>query len=223
MSASAQRREEEKLRRRREILDAADALYLQKGWEALTVEQVARSARLSRALVYLYFRDKEDLLFAIGERALRLLCERFAAALASQSRGLDQVQAIARAYLGYAHEFPHYFDFLSRFHASAASAEPGSNESACHGAGDAAIGTVVLAIESGRKDGSIRPRPADVDRADVGASDSKTLAVTLWAFTHGVCQVVMARSRKLARIGISDGDFSAYAFGIMRMVIEGSP
>ena len=73
MSYIAERREEEKERRRVEILDAAEALYAKKGWDAVTVDQVARSARLSRALVYVYFRDKEELLFAIGERAMRLL------------------------------------------------------------------------------------------------------------------------------------------------------
>ncbi len=51
MSNIAARREDEKERRRAEILDAAEALYIRKGWAALTVEQVARSARLSRALV----------------------------------------------------------------------------------------------------------------------------------------------------------------------------
>ncbi len=111
MSYIAERREDEKERRRGEILDAAEALYADKGWEALTVDQVARSARLSRALVYVYFRDKEDLLFAIGERAMRVLLERFVAALATRQLGMDQIEAIGRAYIGYALEFPHYFDF----------------------------------------------------------------------------------------------------------------
>jgi AcrR family transcriptional regulator len=46
MSYISVRREEEKERRRAEILDAAEALYAKKGWDALTVDQVARSARL---------------------------------------------------------------------------------------------------------------------------------------------------------------------------------
>ena len=49
MSYIMARREQEKERRRAEILDAAEALYAKKGWDALTVDQVARSARLSRA------------------------------------------------------------------------------------------------------------------------------------------------------------------------------
>src|SRR6202045_2617793 len=104
MSYISARREEEKERRRAEILDAADALYAKKGWDALTVDQVARSARLSRALVYVYFRDKEELLSPIGERPMRLLRDRFTEAPASHSVGMDKVEAIGRAYMGYAYE-----------------------------------------------------------------------------------------------------------------------
>src|SRR5580692_2163167 len=160
MSYIAIRRGEEKERRRAEILDAAEALYAKKGWDALTVDQVARSARLSRALVYVYFRDKEELLFAIGERAMGVLRDRFIAAAAGHALGMDQVEAIGRAYMAYAYEFPHYFDFCSRFQAHSVAVDPGSHEGACRAAGDEAIGAVVQAIETGLQDGSIR--------ADVG-------------------------------------------------------
>jgi len=50
MSYLAERREEEKERRRLEIIEAAESLYAEKGWDAVTMDQVARQARLSRAL-----------------------------------------------------------------------------------------------------------------------------------------------------------------------------
>jgi AcrR family transcriptional regulator len=205
MSYIAVRREEEKERRRAEILDAAETLYAKKGWDGLTVDQVARTARLSRALVYVYFRDKEDLLFAIGERAMQLLRDRFLAAAAGTARGMDQVDAIGRAYMGYAHEFPHYFDFCTRFQSHSADADPSTNEGACHVAGDQLIGTVVQAIETGIRDGSIR--------ADVG--DPLLLALTLWAFTHGIIQIAMAKGPDLARRGVAIQDFSNYAFQLL--------
>ncbi len=210
MSYIAERRGEEKERRRAEILDAAEALYAEKGWDALTVDQVARSARLSRALVYVYFRDKEELLFAIGARAMGLLRDRFVAASAGHGSGMDQVEAIGRAYMDYAIEFPHYFDFCSRFQSHSVSVDPGSHEGACHAAGDEAIGVVVRAIETGIRDGSIRP--------DVG--EPLLLAVTLWAFTHGVIQVAMAKGSDLARFGIAVPDLSNYAFGLIRTVAQ---
>jgi len=213
MSYIAVRREEEKERRRAEILDAAEALYAKKGWDALTVDQVARSARLSRALVYVYFRDKEDLLFAIGERAMRLLHDRFKAAIAGTARGMDQVDAIGRAYMGYAHEFPHYFDFCTRFQSHSMEADSSTNEGACQVAGDQVLGTVVQAIETGIRDGSIR--------AHVG--DPMLLALTLWAFTHGIIQIAMAKGSDLARRGVAVQDFSNYAFQLLRRSAESKP
>jgi AcrR family transcriptional regulator len=213
MSYIAERRGEEKERRRAEILDAAEVLYAQRGWDAVTMEQVARSARLSRALVYVYFRDKEELLFAIGERAMKLLYSRFTAAVAGNSAGMDQVEAIGRAYMGYAHEFPHYFDFSARFQSHAASADPGSNETACQVSGDAAISVLVQAIETGKRDGSIR--------ADVGGS--MMLAVTLWAFTHGMIQLAMAKGSDLARMGVATPDLANYAFAQMRQMAQSPP
>jgi AcrR family transcriptional regulator len=210
MSYITDRRGEEKERRRAEILDAAEALYVKKGWDALTVDQVARRARLSRALVYVYFRDKEELLFAIGERAMRLLRDRFIEAVASHVSGVDKIEAIGRAYMGYAYEFPHYFDFCSRFQAHSVAADPGSHESACRVAGDEAIGVVVQAIEAGIGDGSIRP--------DIG--EPVLLATTLWAFTHGIIQLAMAKGSDLARFGIAIPDLSNYAFGLIRTVVQ---
>jgi AcrR family transcriptional regulator len=204
MSYIADRRVEEKERRRAEIVDAAERLYAEKGWDSVTMDQVARSARLSRALLYVYFRDRDELQFAIGERALKVLRERFLEAVGQHVRGLDQVEAIGRAYMVYAHEFPHYFDICARIQAHAMSTDPGSNEGACAVAGDAAISVVVQAIRTGMQDGSIR--------TDIG--DPMLFAVTLWAFTHGVIQL-MAKGTDLARLGVAIPDFSAYALSLL--------
>lgn len=212
MSYIAARREDEKERRRAEILDAAEALYIKKGWDALTVEQVARSARLSRALVYVYFRDKEDLLFAIGARAMRLLCARFAAAAATRGSGMDQIEAIGRAYVGYASEFPHYFDFCSRFQAQAIATDPDTNEGSCKMAGDQVLATVIQAIDAGVRDGSIR--------SDIG--DPRMFAMTLWAFTHGIIQLATVKGADLARHGIAIPTFNDNAFQLIRHMAQPS-
>lgn len=210
MSYIAQRRVEEKERRRAEILDAAEALYAKEGWDLVTVDQVARGARLSRALVYVYFKDKEEILFAIGERAMCLLRDRFIAAAASSALGMEKIEAIGRAYMAYAFEFPHYFDFCSKFNAHAGSPEPGSLDLACRAAGDEAIGVVVKAIECGIADGSVRPT----------VGDPIMLAVTLWSFTHGLAQLAMAKGSDMARFGIGIPELSNYGFDLLRRVTQ---
>jgi len=213
MSYIAERRSEEKERRRGEILDAATALYAEKGWDAVTMDQVARSARLSRALVYVYFRDKDELLFAIGERAMLELRERFVAAAAGAATGMDKVQAIGRAYMQYAHDLPHYFDVCSRFNAHVDQPDDGSNAGACSAAGDMAIAEVVKAIEVGKHDGSIR--------ADVG--DSMLLALSLWAFTHGIIQIAMTKHNDFAHLGVSVDRLTDYAFELIGVMAQGAP
>jgi len=214
MSYIVERREEEKERRRGEFLDAAESLYAKQGWEAVTMDQVARNARLSRALVYVYFRDKDDLLFAIGERAMKQLYQRFAAAIEIPGTGRDKVMAIGRAYMGYAVEFPHYFDFCSRFerHHSGSGVTP--NEEACEKAGDAVMGLLVQVIQGAVSDGSIAPKVA---------RDPLMLAFSLWAFTQGIVQISVAKGADLAHRGAAVAEFGDYAFELLETLLRGSP
>ena len=55
-------------RTRRALRDAFFALILEKGYEAVTVEEITNQADLGRTTFYLHYRDKEDLLMeSIGE------------------------------------------------------------------------------------------------------------------------------------------------------------
>ena len=117
MSYLTERRQEEKDRRRTEIVDAAEALYAETGWDAITMDQVARRARLSRALLYVYFKDKSDLHMALVERSLEALHDRFVAAREGRTNGIAEVEAIGRAYLAFSVETPHYFDACARYQA----------------------------------------------------------------------------------------------------------
>jgi AcrR family transcriptional regulator len=214
MSYIAERREEEKERRRGELLDAAESLYAKQGWEAVTIDQVARTARLSRALVYIYFRDKDDLLYAIGERAMKLLHQRFAAAVETPGSGRDKVDAIGRAYMGYALEFKHFFDFCSRYQGHEVTSSASPNDEACHQAAEAVMDLVVQAIQAGVADGSI---------SAALAREPRLLGLSLWAFTHGIVQIAVAKANDLARKGVSAPVFSNYAFELVRTLLRSSP
>ncbi|HEY7739480.1 MAG TPA: helix-turn-helix domain-containing protein [Steroidobacteraceae bacterium] len=212
MSYIAVRREEEKERRRAGIVDAAEQLYAEVGWDAVTMENVAKTARLSRALIYVYFRDKSDLLHAITERALLELRERFVAAAARHPLGLDKVQAIGRAYVLFQQEKPYSFDACSRFHAhQAANDEP--TEAACAAAGDAVIGVIVQALIEGQADGSIRK--------DIG--NPAQVCVMLWAFTHGLIQVGNNKKQEIARLGIEVSQLMEGSFGMLRYLLAAQP
>jgi len=208
MSYIAERREEEKERRRIEIIEAAEALYAEKGWDAVTMDAVARQARLSRALIYVYFRDKEDLLLAIAERAINELRQRFADAVKRHALAIDQIEAMGRAYVLFQQQNPFQFDACTRYHAHQTKAgEP--CEQACTAAGDALITVMVATLEQGLKDGSIRQDLAD----------PLQVCVMLWAFTHGLIQIATTKSQEIARHGVEVPKLMEDAYAMLRRML----
>jgi AcrR family transcriptional regulator len=58
---TTKRREKEKEQRKRTILRAAQQLFFKKGFKSVTVESIAKQAKLSKGAVYLYFKSKEEI------------------------------------------------------------------------------------------------------------------------------------------------------------------
>ena len=163
MSYTVQRREEERERRRQEILAAAESLYSEVGWEAVTMDRIARSARLSRALLSVSFRDKDDVLLGISELAMRDLYRRFVEASATHVTGLDKVEAMGRGYVAWALDAPHRFDACARFQARPGSTDGAldPNLAACQAVGDSVLTVLATAIGTGLADGTISPAVGD--------------------------------------------------------------
>jgi len=213
MSYIAERRQEEKDRRRAEIVDASEELYREVGWDAVTMDGVAKSARLSRALVYVYFKDKRDLHLAIAVRALETMHSRFTEASERAKLGIEKIDAIGRAYLAFGHEFPHYFDACARLEAQAPQvpddAELDPQEHQCVAIGKRVHDAVVDALIAGQKDGTVR--------ADMG--DLQVTSRVLWGFTHGMIQIAMTKNKALARAGISVPEFGQQAIDMIRYML----
>jgi len=67
--------------RREEFLDAAAALTLEKGLDAVTMEAVARRVGVSKTLTYAYFSDRYEMLVALFDRETSIIDEHLQAAL----------------------------------------------------------------------------------------------------------------------------------------------
>ncbi|HTP39235.1 MAG TPA: TetR/AcrR family transcriptional regulator [Steroidobacteraceae bacterium] len=194
----SERRLEEKDRRRSQILDAAESVAATSGIESLTMEQVARRARLSRALIYLYFKDKLDLHFGLCERGIALLTQRFEEAHRRPMQGLAKIIAIGRAYVAFSQEFPVYFDALARFQAQEAELpqSPGATAAgsltACLAASARLHEIIASVIAEGQRDGTISP----------AAGDPLAVSLTLWGFMHGIIQLSTTKAALLGELGL---------------------
>ena len=54
--------------RREQILDAANELFAERGYEEVTIEDVAKSAGVARGLVHHYFGGRKEVYIALVER-----------------------------------------------------------------------------------------------------------------------------------------------------------
>jgi len=81
LSRSALRRLREKEQRYNTILKAAETLFAQKGYHQTSIEEIADLAEVSTGAVYIYFKNKEDLLITlmqeIGHQLRKLLADEF--------------------------------------------------------------------------------------------------------------------------------------------------
>lgn len=107
------RREMEKLGRQEEILDAAERTFFRQSYQHTTMDDIARAADLSRALLYVYFKDKPAIMRGIMLRAAHALQSRFEEPLHLFQTGLEQIEGIGHAYHAFSRQQPDYFDVLT--------------------------------------------------------------------------------------------------------------
>jgi AcrR family transcriptional regulator len=85
-------RERKKERTRQVIADAARALFAERGFDAVTVAEIARAADVSEATVFNYFPTKEDLFYS----RLEAFEEELLSAIRDRARGETILEAFAR-------------------------------------------------------------------------------------------------------------------------------
>ncbi len=75
LTRALSRRERERLMRRRAMLEAAQAVFAEKGYAHATVDEIAQRAEFGKGTLYNYFAGgKEDILFAIFDELYDDLC-----------------------------------------------------------------------------------------------------------------------------------------------------
>ena len=105
----AERKEREKMQRRKAIIQAGKKLISKLGVDGMSMNQLAESTELNKATLYLYFSNKDDLIDAIVYEGLLLLEKKFRDIERQSISGLEKVLKLVDAMFSFYKEYPVYF------------------------------------------------------------------------------------------------------------------
>lgn len=94
----AQRRTREREELKRRILDSATRLFVEEGYDKVTIRRIADDIEYSPATIYLHFKDKDALMASICEETFRQLD---AVLEAIRLKGMDPLATLRQSLIAY--------------------------------------------------------------------------------------------------------------------------
>jgi AcrR family transcriptional regulator len=178
----AERREREKEALRTRIVEAARDIVSERGIDALSMRSIAERIEYSPGTIYLYFRDKNQLVGEVMCAGFERMGEYIAAELEAVGAGADareQHRALGRAYARFALENTAYFRVMFEL--------PAVPQAQCvanhHIGGEGADGDPHL-LEK------VIQRAMDEGLYQHG--DAKTWALVAWGLIHGLTSLYLS-------------------------------
>ena len=113
--SKTKRMDRKKEKRRNEILKAAEKLFFSKGYDAVSLDSIAREVDLGRSTLYLYFENKEDIFLAIVFRGSVIFNIMVKSGVDRGKRATEKLMGFKDAYQRFSENYPHYFQAINHF------------------------------------------------------------------------------------------------------------
>ncbi|NBK80550.1 TetR/AcrR family transcriptional regulator [bacterium D16-76] len=108
----ARRKKEPRSVHREKIASAASVLFMDKGIVATSMDDIAKAAGYSKATLYVYFENKEEIVGILVLDSMKKLYHYIVSALEQQETTKEQYYFICRGLVQYQEEFPFYFKMV---------------------------------------------------------------------------------------------------------------
>ena len=175
----AERKEKQKSDIKKMILDASMKLFVEEGFESVTIRKIADIIQYSPTTIYLYFKDKNEIFYSLHELGFQKLGE-VNANLVDIKNPLTRLFKMGENYIefGLAHEEFYDIMFISRAPMQVLEAM----ENCDWKYGEAALHTLMDTVEECMKKGYMQ-------KANVQA-----VSMAIWGMVHGLVSLQI-RSR----------------------------
>lgn len=169
------RKEKQKQELRQLILDASMKLFTEEGFSKVSVRKIAERIQYSPTTLYLYFKDKNEILFYCCESGFKKMLEQNIA-LGLISDPIERLHQMGVNYLNFGLEYPEYYDLMFIQEAPmSALIDMGAGWSS----GDQALEALKMIVQDAMDKGLLVP------------SKVETVAMAVWSMVHGLVSLAI--------------------------------
>lgn len=200
------RKKEPRCVHREKIASAASVLFMDKGIAATSMDDIARAAGYSKATLYVYFKNKEELVGILVLDSMKKLYHYIVSALELQETTKEQYNFICRGLVRYQEEFPFYFKMvLDKINIDFENHEYLPEEKETYQIGEEINEKIKEFLRSGMGKGDLR-------------ADLKIMPVifNFWGMLSGLIQLAANKEEYIKKaMGLSKTQFLEYGFHML--------
>jgi len=171
-----ERKERDKAEMREMILESAHKLFIDRGFEEVSIRNIAEAIEYSPATIYLYFKDKNEIFFALHTEAFKKF-NAYMADLANIADPFDRLLAMGDKYIQFTNENPQYYEVMFIMDNPMDCDENQEKWEEGNKALAAVEGLIAGCQQSGRFQGI----------------DPKVMAFSIWSYMHGMCSLMLRK------------------------------
>lgn len=184
-----ERKEREKQEMRQRIIDAAMHMFLEDGYNKTSIRNIAEAIEYSPATIYLYYKDKDELLYEVQRQAFDKLYENFERE-ASDPDPWTRLKQICKSYVRFGLENEELYDLMFIIRS------PMNVDEKIHETnGKDCFGYVIECLAACMEKGLVR------------FADPRIGMLSIWAMGHGL--VALQVRCRLKVLDMADGDVMA--------------
>ena len=187
---------------RRNILDAADKLFCKNGVEKTTMEQLAAEAGYSKPTLYGYFKDKDEVYFALVLEFMEKIVVKVDKAIDEQNVFSDIFTKICQDVFRLATRYPLYFEgLIGTINVNIKADDTPQIYKDIYRLGEVLNEKLLNILQQGKDEGVIDT-----------ALDNSAILLFVWSSVAGIIRMINHKKDYLKMLQLNEKDFSAFCF-----------
>lgn len=183
---SLSRKEKERQQRKNDIVAAAEKIFLQKGFEAATMDDIAKEAQFSKKTLYSYFNGKEELYYEIMLAAFKTLNNLFDHTLEENSHltEIEKIKKLGYVFIEFGRSNPGYLKSIMDYDNKELENETNLLLKECYTTGGYSLEVICKCISAGIEKGEFSEE-----------LDPSLIALVLWSNIIGVVNLINKKEK----------------------------